>query len=196
MALMFADYLLTRASSLAGTALRQSLTLALLLISASLNATSLPNRPVAALNLQRYMGQWHEIAHLPLFFQKKCVGPIPATSVIGSNGKIRLHAACPTRNRPKLVDVVIIPEQERPAAFTIRFAWLAWLPHAWLQYWVIDIDPQYQWAVVGTPNAKHLWILARDRSMSQTLYQQLVERARERGYAVDNLMIVAPLDNP
>lgn len=193
MALMFPHFSCPNPANLAGNVIRRGLTLALLLISASVPATALPNRPVAAMNLQRYMGQWHEIAHLPMFFQRKCIGPITATSVMVTDREIRLHATCPTRNTLKTVDVVVIPKQEQPAAFTIRIAWLSWLPLAWLEYWVVDIDPNYQWAVVGGPDARHLWILSRDHSMSRPLYQRLVERSRDRGYPVDKLMIVVQL---
>lgn len=195
MTLMFTDYLSSNIAPRARTVSRQILTLALLLISTSLPATSLPNRPVASINLQRYMGQWHEIAHVPLYFQRKCIGPVTSTSVIASSGEIKLHATCATRGGAKTVDLLATSKPAQPAAFGIRFAWLSWIHHAWFEYWVIDIDPNYQWAVIGGPGAKHLWILAREQRMNFALYQQLVERARERGYPVDELVVMAPLDN-
>lgn len=169
---------------------------ALMLISGSLAATSLPNKPVAAIDLHRYMGQWHEIAHLPLFFQRKCSGPITANSRLATDAEIELHAFCRTRSGRKTVDMVAVSVQQQPAAFKIRIvpAWLSWLPYAWFEYWVIDIDPDYQWAVVGGPGAKHLWILSRERTMNVALYRRLVDRARDRGYLVDKLIIVSPLD--
>ena len=195
MALMFTHYLSSSRPHRAGMVLRRGLAVVLLLVSASLPAAALPNRPIDAIDLPRYMGQWHEIAHLPLFFQRKCVGPITATSAIDADGKIRLHTSCPTQHKPKIVDVLVIPEQQQPAVFTIQIGWLSWLPHSWFEYWVVDIDPQYQWVVIGEANAKHLWIFARSRTMSRALYQHLVKRARDRGYPVDKLMIVAPLDD-
>lgn len=179
----------------AGVLRGRTLTVALLLISATLPAAALPNRPVGALDMQRYVGQWHEIAHLPMLFQRKCIGPITATSVIAGDGNIRLQTTCPTRSKPKKVSVLVVPKPPQPAAFTIHIGWLSWLPHSWFEYWVVDIDPQYHWVVIGGPEANHMWIFARDRSMSHALYLRLVERSRDRGYPVDKLMLVAPLDN-
>lgn len=196
MTLIFRQHSLENVAASARALMHRSLMLALVLFSGSLAATSMPNQPVAAIDLQRYMGQWHEIAHLPLFFQRKCSGPVTATSLLGANAEIKLHAICATRSGRKTVDMVAISVEEQPAAFKIRIvpAWLSWLPYAWFEYWVIDIDPNYQWAVVGGPGAKHLWILSRDRTMGVALYHRLVERARDRGYPVDKLVIVSPLD--
>jgi apolipoprotein D and lipocalin family protein len=196
MTLIFPQRSLPPSSTPARGLMRWGLMFALLFISGALEATSTPNQPVPSMDLQRYMGQWHEIAHLPLFFQRKCIGPITATSVLAGSAEIRLHSTCPTRNGTKTVDVIITPKPDQPAAFKIRLvpAWLSWLPYAWFEYWVVDIDPNYRWAVIGGPDAKHMWILSRDRGMSHALYQRLVQRARDRGYPVDELMIVAPIE--
>lgn len=83
----------------------------------------------------------------------------------------------------------------RPGAFKVRFvpAWLTWLPQAWISFWVIDVDADYQWAVVGSPGCNHLWILARKDSMDRRLFNRIRERARQRGYAVGRLVMMAPL---
>lgn len=175
---------------------RLLLMLAVVLASQSLYATTTPNRPVATLDTQRYLGQWHEIAHLPLFFQRKCVGPVTTTYAMAPDAKLAIQATCATRKGNKTVDGVGRFEPGQPAAFKVRFApaWLSWLPQAWFDYWVIDIDPDYQWAIIGGPGATHLWILARNRTMNRALYQRLVARARDRGYPVEKLVIMSPLD--
>lgn len=176
--------------------IRLLLVLGFLLVSLSLCATTAPNRPVAALDTQRYLGQWHEIAHLPLFFQRKCTGPVTTTNAMAPDAMLAIQATCPTRKGIKTVTGVGRFEPGQPGAFKVRFApaWLSWLPQAWFDYWVIDIDPDYQWATIGGPGATHLWILARKRTMSRALYQRLVTRARDRGYPVEKLVIMSPLD--
>src|SRR5580698_10004779 len=57
---------------------------------------TLPNRPVPALDLNRYVGKWHEIAHLPMFFQRQCVDTISATYSKNSDGTVYVHNACRT----------------------------------------------------------------------------------------------------
>jgi apolipoprotein D and lipocalin family protein len=56
------------------------------------------------------------------------------------------------------------------------------------------VDADYQWAVIGSPGRKHLWILSRRPTMDRALFQTLKEHSRQRGYQVDQLMMTAPLD--
>lgn len=169
------------------------------LVGASLGASTgaLPNQPVPALDLQRYSGQWHEIAHLPMFFQRKCKDTITATYTPRPDGTIGVHNACRTKGGAMdASDGVARPVDDQPGALKVRFApnWLAWLPQVWADYWVVDLDPHYQWAVVGGPSKKYLWVLARSPSMDAALFRQIVARARQRGYPVDSLVMAAPLD--
>jgi apolipoprotein D and lipocalin family protein len=131
--------------------------LALLLLSA---ATSLwaaePVRSVPALDMGRYAGQWHEIAHLPVSFQKKCVGDITATYALRGDGRISVHNACRTADGERIAaEGVARPVEGAPGQLQVRFVpdWLAWVPLVWADYWVIALDPDYQWALVGDPRA-------------------------------------------
>ncbi len=155
------------------------------------------NEPVASLDLHRYAGQWHEIAHLPMFFQRQCVDHITATYTANPDGSIAVHNACRAKSgKIDAADGVAKPVPNQPGALKVRFAprILAWLPWVWGDYWVIDLDPDYQWAVVGGPGRKYLWVLSRTPSMDTKLFAQIRDRARERGYLVDRLVMAAPLD--
>lgn len=169
------------------------------LVSASLAAQAgeFPNRPVAALDLQRYSGQWHEIAHLPMFFQRKCKDTITATYTLRPDGTVGVHNACRTKDgEMDASEGVAKPVAGQPGALKVRFAprWLAWLPLVWADYWVVELDPDYRWAVVGGPSRKYLWVLSRSPSMDAGQFRQIVARARQRGYPVDELVMAAPLD--
>ncbi len=76
--------------------LRPLLMVAMMTTAASSMAASLPNTPVRTLDLSRYVGQWHEIAHLPMYFQRQCVGDITATYTRLADGSIGVHNACRT----------------------------------------------------------------------------------------------------
>ncbi len=173
-----------------------ALTLAAMLTAAA-SATGISNTPVASLDLQRYAAQWHEIAHLPMFFQRQCVDHITATYTANPDGTIAVRNVCRTKNgEMNGADGVAKRVQGQPGALKVRFApaALAWLPWVWADYWVIELDPGYEWAVVGGPSRKYLWVLSRVPSMDAKLFRQIRERARERGYPVDNLVMAAPLD--
>jgi apolipoprotein D and lipocalin family protein len=164
--------------------------------SASVSAATLPNQPVSTLDLDRYAGQWHEIAHLPMFFQRKCLGAVTASYTPMPDGTIHVHNSCLTSRGTQTVNGVAKTVNGQPSAFEVRFApaWLGWLPQAWAEYWVIDVAPDYQWAVIGSPSRKYLWILARRPDMPRALFESLRDRARRRGYAVEKLVLMAPLD--
>jgi apolipoprotein D and lipocalin family protein len=55
-------------------------------------------------------------------------------------------------------------------------------------YWIVALDPDYRWALVGHPDRTYLWILSRTPQMDAALYTSLVERARELGYDVSRLV--------
>lgn len=174
---------------------RTLLAMAVLLTTASVEAATLANRPVSTLQLSRYEGQWHEIAHIPVFYQRKCTGPATATYTPNPDGTVDVLTTCETSRGIKTVDGVAKYPPDTPGAIKVRFApaWLRWLPQAWFDYWVIDIDPDYRWAVIGEPNARHLWIMSRDKRMSRQLYRRLVDDARARGYPVEKLVTMSPL---
>lgn len=155
------------------------------------------NAPVSALDLQRYAGQWHEIAHLPMFFQRQCVDRITASYTANPDGTIAVRNACRTKDGAMDVsDGVAKTAPGAAGALKVRFAprFLSWLPWVWADYWVVELDPDYQWAVVGGPSRKYLWVLSRSPSMDARLFREIRERARERGYPVDKLVMAAPLD--
>lgn len=155
------------------------------------------NAPVAQLDLQRYLGTWHEIAHLPMFFQRHCVDRISATYTPLPDNTIEVRNACRTKDGSMSESVgVARPVEGHPGQLKVRFApdWLSWLPMVWADYWVIDLDPDYQWAVVGGPTHKYLWVLSRTPAMERALFERLKTRARDRGYRVDHLVMAAPLE--
>lgn len=170
---------------------------AFLLALPTAHAQSLPNQPVPQLDLERYMGEWHEIAHLPLVFQRQCVGDITARYTLDQDGEIRVLNACRTRDGSTDTAMgAARPSDGGPAgALKVRFAprWLSWLPWVWADYWVVEVDPDYRWAVVGSPSRKYLWILSRSPSMSRAQFDAIRTRAAMRGYALDSLQTVAPL---
>ena len=96
----------------------------------------LPNRPVPVPDLARYAGTWHEIAHLPLFFQRQCIDTITATYTPRPDGTLAVHNACRTAKGMDASDGVAHRVDADSGALKVRFApsWLAWLPMVWADY--------------------------------------------------------------
>lgn len=175
------------------------LTLSIVLMAGMAPATAngLPNRPVNAVDLDRYTGQWHEIAHLPMYFQRKCVDNITATYTPNPDGTIKVHNACRSKDGSMdASDGVAKKVSGQSGALKVRFApaWLSWIPAVWADYWIVELDPDYQWAVVGSPSKKYMWVLSRTPAMKRALFDQIKARADQRGYPVEKLVMAAPLD--
>lgn len=159
--------------------------------------TTLPNEPVSQLDVKRYLGRWHEIAHLPMFFQRQCVDTVTATYSALPDGTVRVQNACRTRDgKMDSAEGVGRPTGKAQGALQVRFApaWLNWLPWVWADYWVLDVDEDYRWAMVGSPSRRYLWLLSREPGMSRAQFGALRHRAEQRGYPVEKLVITAPLD--
>lgn len=166
------------------------------LLAPAVARASQPVTSVPALDLSRYAGQWHEIAHLPLVFQRGCAGDITAQYSLRSDGSIGVRNACRTHEGGLAsVEGVARQVQGHAARLQVRFApgWLGWLPWVWADYWVIALDADYQWAMVGEPDRKYLWILSREPSMDAALFARLKQQAQDMGYDLSPLVLAAPL---
>ena len=151
---------------------------------------------VDQLDITRYAGQWHEIARLPMFFQRNCVGDTTAQYTLREDGLVGVRNSCRNEDgETDTVDGVARRDKEHPGQLEVRFApdWLSWLPMTWADYWVIALDPDYQWAMVGEPGREYLWILSRTPNMRREQFDELKARAAAMGYRLDELIVSAPL---
>ncbi len=154
-----------------------------------------PNTAVPQLDLSRYSGQWHEVARLPMFFQRQCVGDVTARYTPQADGRIEVRNACRTRDGGRDESVGSAkPVAGKPGQLKVRFApgWLSWAPFVWADYWVIALDPDYRWAVVGGPSKKYLWILSREPTMAPEQLDRLIADAQAKGYDTRALVRSAP----
>lgn len=148
-------------------------------------------QPVAEVRVDRYLGTWHEIAKYPNRFQSQCVGDTTATYDLAEDGRVRVV------NRCRLADggydqAEAVARQvggPRSPRLQVRFApwWLGWLPGVWADYWVIDLDRDYQLAAVGEPTRRYLWILSRTPAVDPAIYDALLARLRAQGFDTGRL---------
>lgn len=146
---------------------------------------------VASVDLERYAGTWYEQAHLPLFFQRNCVANTTAEYALRDDGRIDVVNQCDTDEDERIESRGIARKVDGSTSkLEVRFApaFLSFLPAVWGDYWVIDLDPDYRWAVVGTPDHKYLWFLTRDKRVTPEQYEALVGKARAQGYDTSELI--------
>jgi apolipoprotein D and lipocalin family protein len=140
---------------------------------------------VPAVDLKRYVGVWYEIARLPNRFEKNCAANITATYTQRSDGKIEVINQCQKNNnvmnRSKGTAKVVANSGN--AKLKVTFFW----PFAG-DYWVLDLGQNYEYAVVGEPSRKYLWILSRTPQMDDGLYQQLLSRMTAQGFDTKSMI--------
>ena len=152
-------------------------------------------KPVPDLDMDRYAGVWHEIARLPNRFEDRCVSDITATYTPREDGRLRVVNACREDDgRINAVEGEARQAGELPSQLEVRFApkWLSFLPFVWADYWVIALDVDYQWALVGEPDRKYLWILSRQPQLDAEVFEAIQDRARDLGYDLADLVVVNP----
>ena len=152
---------------------------------------SLPT--VSSIDVQRYQGQWFEISRLPMWFERNCLGDITANYTLREDRRIDVMNRC--RTKDGFISAQGIAEQPdtlHPGRLRVRFApdWLSWLPLVWGDYWIIDLDPQYRWVLVGAPNRDNLWILSRTPALDPVHVNALKQKAKSYGFQVDNMIDV------
>lgn len=181
------------------TALRLARWIPALLLPVLLPAcrTAAPAKPsaplpvVAKVDLNRYAGSWHEVSRLPNFFQKSCVRSMAEYTPL-PDGTVRVRNTCyKAKGRTSGITGTAVPvEGSGNAKLKVKFggfAALAPVPEEG-NYWIIALDPQYRWAMVGTPDRKYLWILARQPSLPFEVYRKLKQQAKELGFDTGKLL--------
>ncbi len=142
----------------------------------------------SSVNLKRYSGTWFEIARLPNSFEKK-LKCITATYTIRNDGKITVLNQGHNINNPakssSAKGVAWIPDLKIPAKLKVQFFW----PFSG-DYWIIHLDKDYRYVLVGDPSYKYLWILCRENKMDEASYKMLLSKAVENGYDVKNIIRV------
>ena len=149
-----------------------------------------PLEVVPYVELNRYLGKWYEIAHLPIRFENGCTD-ITATYSLSKDGNVSVLNEClrdgklkQAKGKAKVVD------KNTGAKLKVTFFW----PFS-ADYWITDLGNNYDYAVVGTPNRKYLWILSRTPQMDDRLFSQLVESVKSKGFDANKLIKTSHKEN-
>jgi apolipoprotein D and lipocalin family protein len=145
-----------------------------------------------AVDLSRYIGRWYEIARLPMPFQKANEAAI-AEYGANANGTISVHniAIRPDGSQRDIRGYAKVLNPPENTKLTVRFkTWFGPLipvPRDG-NYWILHVDNHYEEAIVGTPNRKYLWLLARTPTIPEANYEALVAKANQLGFDTSRLL--------
>lgn len=143
---------------------------------------------IATLDLARYMGKWYEIARFDHFFEKNMVG-VSADYLLLPDGKIQvtnsgfLHEL--SGEYKTIIGKAKMPNPQEPGKLKVSF--FLWF---YSDYFIFELDPNYQYALVGSSSDKYLWILSRTPTLPSPVTNQLLQKAQARGYNTNALIWV------
>ena len=136
-------------------------------------------------DLNRYLGKWYEIARFPHSFEKGLVG-CTANYSLRSDGKVKVENAGYRNTLDGEYDTAVGKAKlaGKPADGHLKVSFFLFF---YADYFIMDMDPDYQWALIGSKADKYLWILSRTPQMDDVTYNKILDKARDLGYDLELL---------
>ena len=144
-----------------------------------------PLETVPHVEVQRYLGTWYELASIPQSFQRGCTATT-ATYSLRPDGELDVLNKCrmdsvdgvekTATGRARVVDAATNAKLE--VSFFRPF---------WGDYWIIDLDPEYQWASVSDPTGNSYFLLTRTKTIDPALKAEIIARAEAKGVKIGNI---------
>ena len=162
-----------------------------LVISSAIAEENKNLKVVSNLDLHKFQGVWYEIAHNPWFPEKNCFAMIAHYKLI-EDSKIEVTNICRKHGFngeiSKIVGKAWLVDQSITSKWEVQFIW----PFS-LDYWVIDLEENFNYAVIGEPDKENFWILSRKPIMEKGLLAKIIAQSKMKGYDLSNL-ILTPQD--
>ena len=148
----------------------------------SLSAT--PNKPVTNIDLQKFSGKWYSLYSIPTMFDKGSSHTVVNYQLNNEGYYDVTTTGKEESGKDKIVHSKLFPQKDsHNAKMKAQFLW----PFK-VDYWVIDVAPDYSWAVVGHPDHKFLFFISRKPLMDPKLHEELVAKCKAMGYPVNELV--------
>ena len=139
---------------------------------------------VQQIDLNKYSGKWYEIARYPTFFQRNCIRSTAEYQILDATS-VSVYNICYKENgdTSDIKGTASIVDPTTPAKLKVKFNFLAQG-----QYWVVALEPNYQWAVVSSSNKKSLFILSRVAPMPKETLDPILQDLKNRGFDLSDLV--------
>lgn len=172
---------------------------ALVLAALAGGCSSEPEVPLAAVSdfdVGRYLGEWHQVAAIPAWFQEDCAANTTARYALAEDGLIAVVNACETADGSlRRADArARFPGSRSEGRLEVTFLdvfgfWMWWAAG---DYWIIGLDPDFRWSVVGQPSRQYAWVLSRTASLDGKTLKHIAGILDDAGYDPCRLMMTAP----
>ncbi len=159
------------------------------------SVTAIPHRaagqtaqPVSTLDLTRFEGEWYEVAHLPTKSEKHCVrDTIVLYAARYKPRQFQVVTTCKTKQGFSDVKNMNGKRADKSSDGKLKVTTI-W-PFC-VQEWVLALGDNYEWALVGSPNHKLLWVLSRSPSLAPEVLIAIEAKATAQGYEASRLVAV------
>ena len=159
-----------------------------LVISCKGQNTMIDKTVVKELDIERYLGKWYEISRYDHKFERGLVG-VTAEYSYRKDGKIKVvntgFKETVNGKKSEAIGKAKVPDPEIPSKLKVSF-----FLFFYADYFVLELDDNYQWAVIGSSSDNYLWILSRTPQMDESVYNHLLNKLTARGYDVNKLIKV------
>ncbi len=146
---------------------------------------------VDSVDLNRYVGKWFEIAKIPNSFQKKCASNTTATYILRKDGNIAVINRCIEKDGSvsEAKGIAKVVDKKTNSKLEVSFVRIFGISLFWGDYWIIGLDKDYKYVVVGTPTRKYGWILSRTSAMSKNDLNEAFTILRNHGYNTNDFVM-------
>lgn len=138
-------------------------------------------------DIDRYLGTWYEIARKPVSFEKDCYGTLAHYSLREDGKTINVVNTCHKKSlsgpSSSSMAKAWVVDRATNAKLKVQFQW----PFRG-DYWILEVGRDYNYALVGEPKRKNLWILSRTPTLPHRLTSRLLADARQQGFDTDDLI--------
>lgn len=145
-----------------------------------------PLRVVLNVDIEKYLGKWYEIARYPNWFQENCYA-VTADYDLNEDNSIRVINRCRNGSLSgkwrEAIGSANVVDQKTNAKLKVSFFW-----PFYGDYWIIELDNNYEYVVVSEPTRKYLWILNRQPFMESTQYNRVLKILSDKGFDVSVLI--------
>jgi apolipoprotein D and lipocalin family protein len=146
--------------------------------STSNEANLAPLPVVASVDVAKYLGTWHQVAWIPNSFQGDCATETKATYTLdGKDLRVQNQCKDAAGKTTEAIGIAKIVEGSNNAKLRVSF-----FRPFYGNYWVLALDPDYKWVLVGEPKRTFGWVLARDNKLDTATLNQILDRAVALGY--------------
>lgn len=138
--------------------------------------------PVKSLNINKFMGDWYVQGLIPNFIEKDAQNGLESYR-LNDKGNVEITYTLMKNGKKKKMNAKGFIQNDNNTIWKVQFIWPIRFP-----YYVIDLEENYQYTVVGVPNRKYVWIMSRDRQMSDETYKAILNRLEKKGYDISKIV--------